>query len=48
VMLFEGDYNFSDRIKAIKIHFVRAIPASARHSASSRSRGWMRRGAQDA
>jgi len=43
----EGDDDFSNRIKAIKIRFVRAIPATERRSPNRAARGeraiWQRR-----
>jgi putative transposase len=47
ITLPEGDDDFSNRIKAIKIRFVRAIPATERRSATCIARGeraiWQRR-----
>lgn len=47
ITLPEGDDDFSNRIKAIKIRFVRAIPATERRSRTRVARGergiWQRR-----
>jgi putative transposase len=47
ITLPEGDDDFSNRIKAIKIRFVRAIPATERRSGTRIARGergiWQRR-----
>ena len=47
ITLPEGDDDFSNRIKAIKIRFVRAIPATERRSRARVARGeraiWQRR-----
>jgi len=47
ITLPEGDADFSNRIKAIKIRFVRAIPATERRSRTRVARGergiWQRR-----
>ena len=39
ITLPEGDDDFSNRIKAIKIRFVRAIPATERRSRTRVARG---------
>ena len=47
ITLPEGDDDFSNRVKAIKIRFVRAIPATERRSRTRIARGewgiWQRR-----
>ena len=47
ITLPEGDEDFSNRVKAVKIRFVRAIPATERRSRTRIARGeraiWQRR-----